>query len=56
MIHRNSPNITVISDFNVNFKHNPTYLLKRIIEDYNVVPNFISDILVEIENGLINDK
>ncbi len=56
MTHRNSPNITIISDFDVNFKHHPSYLLKRIIEDYNVVSNFIINILVDIENELINDK
>lgn len=51
MTHRNSPNITVISNFDVNFKHHPSYLLKRIIEDYNVVSRFIREILVEIEKG-----
>lgn len=48
MIHRNSPNVSVISDFDVNFKHHPTMLLKRIIEDYNKVSKFISSIIEEI--------
>jgi hypothetical protein len=55
MTHRNSPNITELSDFDVNFKHNPTYLLKRIIEDYNVVSKFISDILDDIEEDIKNN-
>lgn len=55
MTHRNSPNITVLSDFDVNFKHHPTYLLKRIIEDYNVVSKFISDIMDDIEKEIKNN-
>lgn len=55
MTHRNSPNITVLSDFDVNFKQHPTYLLKRIIEDYNVVSKFISDILNDIEKDIKNN-
>lgn len=55
MTHRNSPNITVLSDFDVNFKHHPTYLLKRIIEDYNVVSKFISDIVDDIEKEIKNN-
>lgn len=52
MTHRNSPNLTVLSDFDVNFKHHPTYLLKRIIEDYRVVSKFIYDILNDIEKEI----
>lgn len=55
MTHRNSPNITVLSDFDVNFKHHPTYLLKRIVEDYNVVSKFISDIMDDIEKEIKNN-
>lgn len=55
MTHRNSPNITVLSNFDVNFEHHPTYLLKRIVEDYNVVSKFISDILNDIEKDIKNN-
>lgn len=55
MTHRNSPNITVLSNFDVNFKHHPTYLLKRIVEDYNVVSKFISDIMDDIEKEIKNN-
>ncbi|WP_431026736.1 Cthe_2314 family HEPN domain-containing protein [Lysinibacillus sp. LZ02] len=48
MTHRNSPNVSVISDFDVNFKHHPSYLLKRIIEDYNMASKFILSILDEV--------
>lgn len=55
MTHRNSPNITVLSDFDVNFKHHPSYLLKRIIEDYYVASKFIFDILDDIEKEIKNN-
>lgn len=50
MTHRNSPNVAVMSDYDMNLKHHPVFLLKRIIEDYAVVSQYIKDILDEIEN------
>lgn len=50
MTHRNSPNITALSDYDLAFKDHPSFMLKRIIEDYYVVSKFISEILDEIEN------
>lgn len=55
MTHRNSPNITSISDYNLNFKDPPSYMLKRIIEDYVKVSNYISEILNHIEEKLDNN-
>lgn len=55
MTHRNSPNIAVMSDFDINFKPHPSFLLKRIIEDYNVTSKYISEILDEIEDVILND-
>lgn len=55
MTHRNSPNITSISDYNLNFKDPPSYMLKRIIEDYVKVSNYISEILNNIEEKLDNN-
>lgn len=52
MTHRNSPNITVMSDYDFNFKSHPSFLLKRIIEDYNVVSEYIKEILDEIEKNI----
>ena len=49
MTHRNSPNVPSMSNFDINNKHHPTYLLKRIVEDYNVVSKYIDDILTDIE-------
>lgn len=49
MAHRNSPNITAISDYDFSFKDHPTFLLKRIIEDYVAVSKYIREILDEIE-------
>ncbi len=47
MTHRNSPNVTVASDLDLNFKHHPTFILKRLVEDYVQAFRFISDILKE---------
>lgn len=55
MTHRNSPNVAVMSDYDVNFKNHPSFLVKRIIEDYNVVSKYISDILDEIDEVLLKD-
>ena len=49
MTHRNSPNVAVISNFDVNLKKHPAFQLKRIIEDYAVVSQYIEEILDEIE-------
>lgn len=51
MTHRNSPNVAVMSDYDVNLKQHPAFQLKRIIEDYAVVSQYIEEILDEIENG-----
>ncbi|WP_102694147.1 Cthe_2314 family HEPN domain-containing protein [Rummeliibacillus pycnus] len=53
MIHRNSPSVAAISDYDVNLKHHPSFLLKRIIEDYYVVSKFLSDILDEIDEEIM---
>lgn len=55
MTHRNSPNVPVLSDFDVNLKHHPSYILKRIIEDYNVVSKYICEILDSIEVEVMKD-
>lgn len=55
MTHRNSPNITVMSDYDFNFKSHPSFLLKRIIEDYVAVSKYISKILDQIEKQIIHN-
>lgn len=55
MTHRNSPNVSVISDYDFNFKSHPSFLLKRIIEDYVVVSKYISEILDQIEKQIISN-
>lgn len=49
MTHRNSPNVATMSDFDLNLKHHPSFMLKRIIEDYFTVSNYIGEILNDIE-------
>ena len=54
MTHRNSPNVAVMSDFDMNLKHHPAFQLKRIIEDYAVVSQYIKEILDEIETKVMD--
>lgn len=52
MTHRNSPNFTVMSDYDFNFKKYRPTLLKRTIEDYAIVSKYIEEILNKIEKTL----
>ena len=45
MTHRNSPDEHSLSDVGISLKTHPTFLLKRVIEDYYVTINFIDEIL-----------
>lgn len=56
MTHRNSPNISAFSNFDLSFKDSPVYLLKRIIEDYSTVSKFINNFLDEIEEKVMNSS
>lgn len=53
MTHRNSPNISTISNFDVELRMPMIYVLKRVIEDYKQVSIFIAEmvsvILVQYE-------
>lgn len=55
MTHRNSPNVSVISDYDMNLKHHPVYMLKRIIEDYKEASKYIDQILDSIEIEVMKD-
>ncbi|MDU7943499.1 MAG: Cthe_2314 family HEPN domain-containing protein [Streptococcus salivarius] len=55
MIHRNSPNIISLSNFDVNIKTYPLTMLKRIVEDYNVVSKFILVIINEYEKDYVKN-
>lgn len=45
MTHRNSPNISSMSDFDFNMKEYPVFILKRLVEDYNQVGKYLLEIL-----------
>lgn len=51
MTHRNSLNVSVMSDFDINLKSHPCFILKRTIEDYAISYKFISEILNDIESN-----
>ena len=53
MTHRNSPNVAVLSDYDMNLKNHPVFLIKRILEDYVVVSKCIEEILDMIEEEFI---
>lgn len=53
MTHRNSPNVAVMSDYDMNLKKHPAFQLKRIIEDYVVASKYIKEILNDIENEIM---
>ena len=53
MTHRNSPNIAVMSDYDMNFKHHPVFIIKRILEDYVTASKYIGEILDEIEKEVM---
>lgn len=55
MTHRNSPNITSMTDYDFNFKDHPSFMLKRIIEDYVVVFKYLREILDEMEKEYVKD-
>lgn len=54
LTHRNSPNISVITDLDTTFKVHPTFQLKRIVEDYATVSKYIEEILLKCET--LNNK
>lgn len=48
MTHRNSPNISTMSDFAVELRMPMIYVLKRVVEDYSQVSTFIGELISEI--------
>ncbi len=48
MTHRNSPDLGSLSNFDMNFKSHPSYILRRLCEDYNKVANFLVSIINEV--------
>ncbi|MFG6372773.1 MAG: hypothetical protein K1W04_01285 [Oscillospiraceae bacterium] len=48
MTHRSSPNISSFSNFALELRMPMMYVLKRVIEDYKQVSEFISEIIEEI--------
>ncbi|CAD2071038.1 hypothetical protein GCM10007358_14020 [Phocicoccus schoeneichii] len=56
MTHRNSPNITAISNFDTYLRPPPIFVLKRATEDYLKAISFIKSILIEIENKILEQN
>lgn len=52
MIHRNVPDEHSFSNLGMNFKTHPTFLLKRLIEDYHEAMRFINEILELISDDI----
>jgi hypothetical protein len=56
MTHRNSPSLSVMSDFDINIKNHPIVLNYRLIEDYKFVSKELREILdiVDIDIQSLN--
>jgi hypothetical protein len=52
--HRNSPDIFSLSNFDINFKESPRFVLKRLIEDYHQAECFLKQIINYINEGFIS--
>lgn len=48
MTHRNSPNISTMSDFATELRMPMVFVLKRVVEDYSQVSAFIGELISEI--------
>ena len=48
MTHRNSPNVTTMSNYDLELRMPMRYVLKRVIEDYVKASKFIKQVLNEI--------
>jgi len=48
MTHRNSPNVTTISNYDFQMRMPMRYVLKRVIEDYSTVSSYINTFLNEL--------
>ena len=53
MTHRNSPNLTSISDFGISLRNQPLYTAKRLVEDYVMVSKFIAEIIKKIDKEIM---
>lgn len=48
MTHRNSPNITTLSNFDVELRFPMSYVLLRVIEDYSQVSELLTELIKQI--------
>lgn len=48
LTHRNSPNISTVSNFNLNLRDHPIYILKRLVDDYKQVSVFVLEYISKI--------
>ncbi|MFC3801022.1 Cthe_2314 family HEPN domain-containing protein [Cohnella sp. GCM10012308] len=55
MTHRNSPDETVLSNFDLNLKTHPSLLLKRVLEDYKQATIWLDEVIIEVINSVLND-
>lgn len=56
MTHRNSPDETVLSNFDFNLKQHPSVLLRRVSEDYKQVTTWLSEAIEEIIKSIFSGK
>jgi len=56
MTHRNSPNVTTISDYDFQMRMPIKYVLKRVVEDYAKVSCYVHDFIHKFLNESINHQ
>ena len=55
MTHRNSPDETVLSNFEMNIKTQPSVLLRRVSEDYKQATIWLEEVIAKVIESLFND-
>ncbi|PCS13830.1 hypothetical protein RU90_GL001795 [Lactococcus lactis subsp. hordniae] len=52
MTHRNSPNISEFSNFDINIKDHPSFIINEMIKDYLFVSKELKEILDKVQLDL----
>ncbi|ANF97859.1 Cthe_2314 family HEPN domain-containing protein [Paenibacillus bovis] len=55
MTHRNSPDETTLSNFDINLKSHPSVLLRRVAEDYKQATTWLDKVIIEVIESVFND-
>ncbi len=51
MTHRNSPSVSTASNFDMNIKMPPVFILKRVVDDYKKAEGFLTEIIGRVKDS-----